>query len=231
MSAARHERSVTLSRFHGDRLTTFLLGTYDDYKRTTRTVIKWLQDNGAACEEDKTTSTCSGLLRMAENIRLKGIVASREIATAFSETLALRNHLNKWFRGQEGLADEEANTRHEVFNEVLQTIYNSLRIAGNTSTPRSKEKVSSPTDSASSSPEPLLNRYEHLYDASDSDDGPETPTHHTQAVAKPKAKQPSIPSKTKGMVLDFDFLMEDIMLAYVEVFQALINLDGILCIV
>lgn len=230
MSAAWHEWSVELDDIHGNGLTSSL-GTYDDYKRTTRIVIKWLQDNGAVCEEDRTTTTCRGLLRLAENIGLKGIVASREIASAFAETLALRNHLNKWFRGQEGLADEEANKRHEVFNEVLQTIYDSLRIAGSPSAARPKKKHINISDSASSSPEPLLNRYEHLYDASDSDNDPETPTQHARADVQPKVKQPSIPSKTESMVLDFDFLMEDMVMAYVEVFQALINLDGILCVV
>lgn len=202
--------------------------TYTDYKRTTNIAIKWLQDNGSEFEEDSKNTTCRGLLRLAENIRLKGLEAPREIAWALRDAIDGRKHLNKWMQDESGLVDAESNLRHEVFSDTLETIYDSLRIVGSSKRIMATKDISGSAyaiSSSSSSPEPLLNRYEALYnDEPDSDDGPETPTQaktdvYTAPLPLPKKSSEPIEGDVD---LDFDVMMDDMIIYYVEAFMALV---------
>jgi len=166
---------------------------------------------------------------MAENIRLKGFEAPREVLWALRDAIEGRKHLNKWMRDESGLVDAESNLRHEVFSDTLETIYDSLRATRSVKTiqPAKSQPPTSASFSTSSSPEPLLNRYEALYDDEpESDDGPETPTQDyqdTHAAPLPlplpkKSKQPA----AEDIDLDFDVMMDDMISYYVEAFMALV---------
>lgn len=135
-------------------------------------------------------------------------------------------------REQENLniADKESNLRHEIFVETLETVYDSLRLVGiEPSTPQSKPRISTTTSastsSGSDSPEPLLNRFDPLYDDSESDDDPSTPTQSDQeapSIALPEPKKSNTPIKPKHVV-DFDLMdvMEDMVSKIGEAIYAL----------
>ena len=187
-----------------------------------------MRDNGSEEEEDPKITTCRGLLRLAENIRLKGLEAPREIAWALRDSIDGRKHLNKWMRDESGLVDADANLRHEVFIDTLERVYDSLRISGSAkSTKVAKETryLSPAMSSSSSSPEPLLNRYEALYDEEpDSDDGPETPKKDSQDILeapRPLLQKPDKPI-ARDIDLDFDVMVDDMISYYMDAFMALV---------
>lgn len=152
---------------------------------------------------------------MTENIRLKGLEAPREVLWALRDAIDGRKHLNKWMRDESGLVDSESNIRHEVFSDTLETIYDSLRATRSVKMilPAKSQPTASASSSTSSSPEPLLNRYEALYDDEpESDDGPETPTQdyqntHAAPLPLPLAKKPKKPV-TEEIDLDFDVMID-----------------------
>jgi len=127
--------------------------------------------NVAACEENKVVTSCRGLLRLASNVQVKGVIAPREMILTLSNTIERRDHLHKWFGEQSlGPEGEEANIRHKVFNSTLVSIYNSLKITKTTHTFAIRPKQLKPASSESdlSLPE-LYNRFAYLDHDSDSE--------------------------------------------------------------
>jgi len=110
----------------------------------------------------------------------------------------------------------------------LERVYDSLRISGSAkSTKVAKETryLSPAMSSSSSSPEPLLNRYEALYDEEpDSDDGPETPKKDSQDILeapRPLLQKPDKPI-ARDIDLDFDVMVDDMISYYMDAFMALV---------
>lgn len=173
-------------------------------------------------------TSCKGLLRLAANVQVKGVIAPREIILTLSDTIQRRDHLHKWFREQSlGSEGEEANIRHKVFNSTLVSFYNSIKITKTTHTfvrgPKQLKSASSKSDF--SLPE-LCNRFASLDNYPGLDESLSTPSQSTYDDELAKSKTPS--ESIAPIERDFDILTDDMVSMYIEAFLALVNLDNLL---
>lgn len=100
---------------------------YRSYKKATNTVIHWLSAVSSCEVPDITKLSLYSLLQLADKARDSKEQIPSDIAAAFRETIASRQHIGQYYHEHTNTdEDYQSYLRHEKFTETMQIAYGML---------------------------------------------------------------------------------------------------------